>query len=76
MSPSTLDDVQAIVVSHGASSESFLLTSIYRDFGMNSVRARTALCLLADAGRIERRQAPNGHVTFWARPARFNKKAS
>lgn len=67
MSPSILDDVAAIVVSHGASSKSYLLTSLYRDFGLSSANSRTALRILADHGRIERRVADNGHVTLWAR---------
>jgi hypothetical protein len=66
MSPSVLDDVQAIVVSHGASSESYLLTSLYRDFGLSSANARAALDRLVEADRIERRVAANGHVTLWA----------
>ena len=67
-SPDTLSDVQTIVVSHGASSESYLLTSLYRDFGLSSANARAALDRLVEAGRIERRVASNGWTTYWSPP--------
>jgi hypothetical protein len=61
-----LDDVQARVAAAGAATEAYLTTALYRDFGMRGDRARTALRLLAESGRIERRVAANGHVTLWA----------
>jgi DNA-binding transcriptional regulator PaaX len=60
MSPDILDDVQARVAAVGAATESHLLTTLWRDFGINSDRARTALIALANTGRIERRVASNG----------------
>jgi hypothetical protein len=67
MTPDTLADVEALLVRLGVASEPHVLTWQWRSFGMSSTRARTALGLLADNGRIERRQASNGHVTYWTR---------
>lgn len=66
MSP-FLEDVCAVVVSAGAATEAHILTLLYRNFGVNSVRARTALSLVAEAGRIEKRVADNGFVTYRAK---------
>ena len=63
MSPH-LEDVCAVVISAGAATEAHILTLLYRNFGMSADRARTALRLVAEAGRIERRVAANGFTTY------------
>jgi hypothetical protein len=65
MSP-YLEDVCAVVVSAGAATENHILTMLYRNFGTSADRARTALRLVTEAGRIERRVADNGFVTYRA----------
>ena len=62
-----LEDVCAVLVSAGAATESHVLTLLYRNFGMSADRARTALRLVVEAGRIERRVATNNFVTYWPR---------
>ena len=68
ISDDALSDVELVCVRAGAATESHLLTVLFRAFGMNADRARTALRVLAEAGRIERRVATNNHVTYWTRP--------
>ena len=67
MTPDTLADVEAVVVRNDAVGEPHLLTLLWRSFGMSSANASVALGLLAATGRIERRAAANGFVTYWAR---------